>query len=388
MRKTISRLLAAAAIALVAGAATAQDVHDVKGIYLLTDYPAVTIQPGTTSTLSLQLRNYGLPPSRLALRVDGVPQGWTATLLGGGQPVAAAMPATGDTVSLQLRLKVPADGEAQPHTLTVVAQGDGREVSLPLSVSLAKELPAKLTLEPSLPALKGGARSAFDYQFSVKNDSGRDLTVSFDAKTPDYFRPVFTEGYGSQQISSVPIKAGQSKDIKLSVHPPSNAQPGDYPIAVSAEAQGLQASANLSLQIVGQPELRVTGRDGLMSGTAEAGKTSTLPVLVTNTGGAAAEAVQLSASAPSGWRVEFDPKTIDRIEPGKQVEAQARVTPSPRSLAGDYMAGVTAQAAGESASGDFRIAVETSSTWGIVGLAVIAVAVLILVGAVARFGRR
>ncbi len=32
--------------------------HDVKGLYLLTDYPAVTVQPGTTSTVNLRLRNY------------------------------------------------------------------------------------------------------------------------------------------------------------------------------------------------------------------------------------------------------------------------------------------------------------------------------------------
>ena len=67
------------------------------------------MRPGTTSTVSLRLQNYALPPERLALAVSGVPSGWTATLLGGGQPVAAAMPATNQSVSLQLRLDVPAD---------------------------------------------------------------------------------------------------------------------------------------------------------------------------------------------------------------------------------------------------------------------------------------
>ena len=48
-----------------------------------------------------------MPPERLALSVSGVPAGWTATLMGGGQPVAAAMPATNSSVSLELRLDVP-----------------------------------------------------------------------------------------------------------------------------------------------------------------------------------------------------------------------------------------------------------------------------------------
>ena len=71
-------LMALAAPAFAADAAKT----DIKGLYLLTDYPAVTVQPGTTSTVNLHLRNYGLAPERLALTVSGVPQGWTATLLG------------------------------------------------------------------------------------------------------------------------------------------------------------------------------------------------------------------------------------------------------------------------------------------------------------------
>ena len=75
----------------------------------MTDYPAVTVRPGTTSNIPLRLQNYGLAPEQYQLSVTGVPNGWTATLLGGGQPVAAAMPAPDDNVSLQLRLDVPAD---------------------------------------------------------------------------------------------------------------------------------------------------------------------------------------------------------------------------------------------------------------------------------------
>ena len=80
----------------------------VKGLFLLTDYPGRhACGRAPTSTVNLRLQNYALPPERLALAVAGVPSGWTATLLGGGQPVAAAMPATNQSVSLQLRLDVP-----------------------------------------------------------------------------------------------------------------------------------------------------------------------------------------------------------------------------------------------------------------------------------------
>jgi len=362
--------------------------NNIKGLYLLTDYPAVTAKPGTTSTISLHLRNYGLPPERLNLAIDDVPPGWEATLLGGGQPVAAAMPGTDDSVSLQLRLKVPADAGTQARTLTVVAAGDGQRIALPVHVALAKELPTKLSLETKLPAIRGGAQSSFDYSLTVKNDSGKDLTVSFAAKAPQYFDTSFTEGYGSQQISSLPIKAGESKDVKLTVRPPGNTEPGSYPVQVVASAEGIEAAGQLKLDIVGQPRLQLAGRDGLMSGKAQAGKASSIPVIVRNDGGAAADNVALSGSGPSGWTLAFEPKAIEHLAPGQQVEAQARITPSERSLAGDYMTHVTATAGGQSASGDFRITVGTSSLWGIVGAVILAIAVLILVGAVARFGRR
>ena len=58
---------------MTAPAFAADDAKDVKGIYLLTDYPAVTVQAGTTTTVNMRLHNYGLPPERFTLSVDGVP---------------------------------------------------------------------------------------------------------------------------------------------------------------------------------------------------------------------------------------------------------------------------------------------------------------------------
>src|SRR5690606_31562048 len=98
---------------------------DVKGLYLLTDYPALSARPGTTATIAIKLQNYGLAPDRYQLSVAGVPAGWTATLLGGGQPVAAAMPPSDGSVPLQLRLDIPADAGTGTQTLTVKADGAG-----------------------------------------------------------------------------------------------------------------------------------------------------------------------------------------------------------------------------------------------------------------------
>ncbi|GAA4333744.1 NEW3 domain-containing protein [Pigmentiphaga soli] len=386
MRKILSFLILC--FAMFSAQAYAQSGSRPTGVFLTTDYPSLTLQPGTTSNISLTLANRGVAPSRMALRVTDVPAGWKATLLGGGQPVSAAMPGTDNSVLLQLRVEVPADAPKAPHTLTVLAEGPAGTVRLPIDVALADQLPAKLVIDSKLPALRGGPSSSFDYQFSLRNDSGKDLLVTLGADAPQYFDTSFTEGYGTQQLTSVPVKAGESKDMKLSVRPPSNVKPGSFPIKISAQAQDASANADLSLEIIGQPSLRISGRDGLMSADATAGTASTVPVVIQNDGSAPAANVELSATAPNGWEIEFEPKTIDQIAAGGHAEAQAKLTPSKQSLAGDYMATVRASSGGQSASGDFRITVHTSTLWGIAGAVIIAIAVLVLVGAVARFGRR
>jgi uncharacterized membrane protein len=385
------RFIAALALtaALLAPAAKAEDVpKDVKGLYLMSDYPAVTLRPGETSSISLRLHNYDLPPERLALSVSGVPAGWTATLMGGGQPVAAAMPATNSSVSLELRLDVPKNASVGTQTLTVAAAGGSTNVELPIAVTLAKDLPAKLTLTPQLPELRGTSRSTFEYQLGIKNDSGKKLTVSLAAQAPQNFDASFTENYGSQELNAVPVEPGQTKDIKLKVRPPNTAAAGSYKVVARIGAEDASATADLTLDITGQPKLDISGREGLVSTRASAGKETTLPVVIANSGTAPADEVELSASAPSGWKVTFEPKTVDHIAPNENKEVQALITPTEKAIAGDYVTTIRASARGESASTTFRVTVTTSTMWGIAGVGIIGVALLVMVGAVARFGRR
>ena len=390
----LSAFLTAGAVLLAPAAnvtsiAKADDApKDVKGLYLLSDYPAVTVRPGETSTVSLRIQNYNTAPERLALSVTGVPEGWTATLLGGGQPVAAAMPASNSSVALSLRLDVPKGAAIGTQTLTVAATGTTSNLQLPIAVTLAKDLPAKLTLTPQLPELRGTSKSSFEYQLSIKNDSGKKLTVSLAAQAPPNFDATFTEQYGTQELNAVPVDAGQSKDVKLKVTPPNTAGAGDYKVTARVSAEDASATTDLGMTITGQPRLDVSGREGLVSTRASAGKEQSVPVVITNTGTAPAEDVQLTGSAPSGWKITFDPKSVDRIAPNDNKEVQALITPTDKAIAGDYVTTVRASARGELASSNFRVTVTTSTMWGIAGVGIIGVALLVMVGAVARFGRR
>ena len=359
-----------------------------KGLWLVTDYPAVTVRAGETASIRMKLQNAGLPPERMALSVQGLPSGWKAQIVGGGQPVEAAMPFTNDSVSLELRLDIPSEQTSGTFNLGVQARGNSTSATLPIQVTLGSELPAKLTLKPKLPSLKGTVRASFDYEFSVKNDSGKNVLVNLAAQTPPNFQASFTESYGSQEINSIPLDAGQSKDLKLKVQLPPDASAGNYSLLLTASAEGATAEVPLALQATGQSKLRLSGKDERLSGSADAGKTSQVRLVISNDGTAPAEKIELSASPPTDWKVEFDSKAIPELAPGQRQEIVANVTPSAKAIAGDYMTTFRASASGDSTSADFRVGVTTSTLWGAFGIGIIAVALLVLVGAVARFGRR
>jgi uncharacterized membrane protein len=359
-----------------------------KGLWLLTDYPSQTVRAGEVTNVHFKLQNMGLPPEPLALSVSDVPTGWKISIMGSGQPVAAAMPAMNESVSLQLRVEAPKDAKPGSHAVTVHAKGPNQSIDLPVTLTIGEIAPAKLTIKSTLPALRGTPKSSFDYTLSVTNDSGKDLTVALSAQAPSNFQTVFKEGYGTNEISSIPIPAGQSKDIKITVTPPRDIKAGDYPVLVKAAAEGATAEQRVTLQISGQGKLSLTTKDGRLSGDATVGKTANYTLVVGNDGTAPLEDVDMSGTVPTDWKVEFNPKNIQSIAPDQKKEVQVSVTPADKAIAGDYVASFRAGARGDSANADFRITVTTSTLWGIVGIGIIAIALLVLLGAVARFGRR
>src|SRR5260221_7970025 len=113
----------------------------VKGLWLLTDYPSQTVRPGEVANIRFKLQNAGLAPETLALSVDGVPAGWKADVLGGGQPVAAAMPGINESASLTLRVDVPKDAKPGSQTMTVRAKGARQAIDLPPALTICTQGP-------------------------------------------------------------------------------------------------------------------------------------------------------------------------------------------------------------------------------------------------------
>ena len=98
--------------------------------------------------------------------------------------------------------------------------------------------------------------------------------------------------------------------------------------------------------------------------------------------------VGLTATPPKGWKVVFDPKRLPPIPVGGQLKVNVLLTPGAQAIAGDYLLNVSAVGDGVDQNVSYRVTVLTSTLWGVAGIGVILVALLVLVGAVGRFGRR
>jgi uncharacterized membrane protein len=386
----LRRFLAVLLLVLAtAGAGAADKPSGITGLFLTTKYPALTVRAGETTTIDLSLRNFNLPPQQLALSVPQVASGWKATVLGGGQPIESAIVAPDSEEKLQLRLEPPSGTGPGNYQFLVEAHGGGNALKLPISVTIGQELPAKLKLTTNFPALRGTATTSFKFKVTVANDSGRDATINFSADAPKNFQVTFTEAYGTQQLTSIPIEAGKSKDIEASVALPRDTPAGDYKLVLHAKSEVAAADLDLTITIIGQARLALAGEGGRLSGEAYAGQDSQLTVVAKNDGSEAARDVEFSATAPEGWKTSFDPKELPELGAGKSQSIKVTLTPSARAIAGDYQTTIRASSTGGlSESANFRITVLTSTVWGAVGIGVIAAALLVVVFAVARFGRR
>ena len=358
------------------------------GLWLTSPYPEFSAQAGKDVSVPLSLINHGLPPQRVEFGVDGLPDGWKWEIDGAGNPVGAAIAGSDGTVRLTLKLTPPTESVGKTVAFAVSGKADNEALKLPLRLTLVKTEPAKLTLEPKLPALRGTAKSAFDFQVDIKNEGQQDSTVNLLAQAPSGFQVTFKEGYGSQELTSLPLKAGESKTLSVSVQPPDGTQAGQYPVAVAASGDNISAETRLLLDITGRPSVSLAGPGGRLSGDATAGQERTFTFTLSNSGSAPAHGVQLSANPPSGWKVTFSPEKIDQIAPGATSNVSVSMTPSAQAIAGDYMVSVRAGGDGASDSANFRVTVRTSTLWGAAGLGVIGASALMLAFAVTRYGRR
>jgi len=353
-----------------------------------TPYPAVAASPGSTVNFEISITTD--TPDRVDLTVTGAPADWTATLRGGGFTIdGVETDGTREPTKVTLAVTVPAgaaEGTQRIAVRGVTTTGSKAADTLPVDVRVTPNAAGDVTLTTDIPSLKGASNATFPFTLTLTNSTPEDLPFSSVATGPAGWTVTSQVG-SSAQAASVVVKAGATSPVTVSVKPAADTPAGKYPIAVDVTSGTQTAHQDLEVEITGTYTLTLTTADERLNMSATAGGTSDLTVVVTNTGTADVTDVAMSATAPTGWTVKFDPETVT-VPAGQQIQSVAHVSPSADAIAGDYVTTFKATAPTANASAAIRVTIETSLVWGLIGVGLIVLVVVGLLWTFRRFGRR
>ena len=382
--RTLRLGLAASLLGLVSLAA-AVPVGAADAVTLTTPFPAIAVAPGSNPSFDITVTTAAA--GRVDLAVGKVPDGWTAVLRGGGFTIdGVESPGGSAETKVTLNVTVPADATATTQRIDVRGTTRGGSTTLSVDIRVTPNAAGNVTLTTDTPQVKGASNASFSFSLTLTNDTPEDLPFSVTATGPAGWTVTAQVGT-TAQAASVVVKAGATSTVSVTAKAADGTAAGTYPITVDATSGSQTAHADLSVEITGSYSLTLTTSDQRLNMSATAGAASDLTLTLTNTGTADLAGVAMTASAPTGWTVKFDPTPVD--VPGQPaVQVVAHVTPSGDAIAGDYVASFKATAPEANASADVRVTIETSLFWGAVGIGLI---VIVLVGlwlTFRRFGRR
>src|SRR5690606_2973857 len=98
--------------------------------------------------------------------------------------------------------------------------------------------------------------------------------------------------------------------------------------------------------------------------------------------------VNVNASTPPNWEVEFEQKTIPVLKAGQTSNVKATIKAPKDAIAGDYATTFSAKTAEASSNANIRMSVKTSTTWGLDGIAIILDVISGLFYMIRKEGRR
>ena len=364
-------------------------------IEMAAEYPGVEVEVEEDVRMDLIFYNKGRSDENVDVTVASVPKGWKARVKTYRFTVTGVHVPSGEDKTLTFEAEPDKDVKPGEYEFKVTAQTpDGRfRMAQTIQVTVKKKEEGKkeskgVKLTTSYPVLRGPSDAKFE--FSVEVDSKLDKDAVFDlfAQGPDGWDVNFKPAYESKYISSLRLKANQSKTVAVEVKPSIFAQAGDYPVNVRVSSSDAKAEAELTVTLTGTYGLEVGTPSGLLSLDARQGKSANMSIYVKNTGSATNDDIKFMSFKPENWKVEFEPEKIAAIEPGDLKQVEVTITPYEEALVGDYSVAVNVDGERASKNIEFRVTVKTSTAWGWIGIGIIVVVVAGLGGLFRWLGRR
>lgn len=220
-----------------------------------------------------------------------------------------------------------------------------------------------VVVSTTYPSVTTGKGKEISFPIVVNNKGSVDEWLKLEVTTaPEGWNPVLkASGFVVREAF---VAAGEQQEITLSVTPPADAQAGDYKLSVRATSGDGQVSQTLDLT-VGISESVSTGLSLSTQYPMLRGEPGTKFEFKLDLVNQATEdrTIDLSANAPEGWEVTFQPAydakqlTSLRVEAGKTQGLDVGVKAPAMAATGEYPITIQASSGSDKASVDLNVSV-------------------------------
>ena len=390
----IALMLILMLVSAVPGAAAEKEKPE-RGMVAAMRYPGIFIGPDDKVRADLVVKNIGRSNETIVFEILEKPEGWDAQIKSYGDTVTGVFLAEDEDRTMTLNAQPEGKKDKLPpgkYQFKIKAStADGllaQTTSLEVTVLEQEKVKEAIKLTTSYPVLRGPSDAKFEFSLDVENDSGEDTLFNLAATAPEGWEVSFKPAYEQKQISSLQIKANQNRSVGVEVTPPAKAEAGEYPVKVRVQSPKAKQEVVLTVALTGTYKLKTGTPDGILSMTAQKGKSANMSIYVRNDGSATQKRISFLSFKPENWKVEFKPETVENLKGGEFKQVEVVVTPADEALVGDYSVAVSVQGEKASDEAEFRVTVKASSAWGWIGIAIIVFVVLGLALAFRRLGRR
>lgn len=364
-------------------------------IVMAAEYPGVVVPLEEDVNMDLIFYNKGRSDENVDVRVASVPKGWKARVKTYRFTVTGVHVPSGEDKTLTFEAEPDEDVKPGKYEFRVEAQTPDGQFKMAQTIMVKvkeKEEGTKkskgVKLTTSYPVLRGPSDARFEFSVEVDSELDKDAVFDLFAQGPEGWDLNFKPAYESKYISSLRLKANQSKTVAVEVKPLMLVEAGEYPINVRVSSGDAKAETKLTVVLTGTYGLEAGTPSGLLSLDARQGKSANISIYVKNTGSATNNDINFMSFKPENWKVEFKPEKIAAIEPGDLKQVEVTITPYEEALVGDYSVGVNVEGEKASKNIEFRITVKASTAWGWIGIGIIVVVIAGLTGLFRWLGRR
>ncbi|MFC1944029.1 NEW3 domain-containing protein [Chloroflexota bacterium] len=376
------------------GVALAQE----RGISLTTTYTNIAVEPGQDIVLSITVANDGDVGENIDLEVSSGPDDWGAIFRDQGQQgykVQSVYLAAGASQAVDFVAETPLDAEVGDYRFVLKAEASDQGASSSLAIDIAVSETGAATGEvlivaqyPKQSSETSSAGTYFQFDVNIRNLSSDDQSFDLVAYRPSLGWNISFKA-SEKTISSLLVAAGRQSSVTVLVVAPAYTIPDAYPITVIVGSGETVETLDLTATVTGAGELYLETETGALNADATAGNETTVRLLVYNLGSKTLQNIAFSPyQPPTGWKVSFEPDTIEEISPQTLSSVAVTITPSKDSIPGDYDVKVRASGADAFEEIELRVTVETSTLWGWIGIIIVIIVVAAVAVVFMRVGRR